>query len=196
MISTTYIWAGAGGIVLGAGCAYLLLRWRQAKLLAAQQQRADELVRIARAEVEQLTAQGTPAFKRALVGVLSEVPEAGVGAALSNAYSKLPADVQLAAFDAVLKRADWANAFLDAVRAKQVDPMTLGPASAFRLRTHPDREVSKRATDMLEELNPMAKQKKEVLAKLSGIVDQKGDVAKGKALFAASCAISSRCRSR
>ena len=44
--------------------------------------------------------------------------------------------------------------------------MNAGPASAARLRTHPDRAVSKRATQMLDELNPLAKAKKDAIAKL------------------------------
>ena len=42
---------------------------------------------------------------------------------------------------------------------------------------------------MLDELNPMAKVKNEAIAKLAPIVEQKGDVAKGKALFTTTCAI-------
>ncbi len=137
----------------------------------------------------QLSAEGTPGFKRALIAALAETPEDSIGKALASSFSKLPADAQSAAFDAVLKRADWTNTFLDAVKAKQVDPMALGPASAYRLRTHPDREVAKRATEMLDELNPMAKMKKETIAKLSHEVDQKGDAAKGKTLFTTTCAI-------
>ncbi len=139
--------------------------------------------------VAQLAADGTPGFKRALIGALGETDDASVGAAISAAYGKLPADVQPAAFDAVLKRADWAIAFLDAVKAKVVDPTTLGPTTASRLRTHPDKTVAKRANEMLNELTPMAQAKKEVIAKLSTIVEGKGNPANGKALFTATCAI-------
>lgn len=137
----------------------------------------------------QLSAAGTPAFKRALIGSLAEAPDSAVGQALALNYSKLPTEAQGAAFDAILKRPDWSIAFLDAVKARQVDPATLGPASAFRLRTHPDRDVAKKANAMLDELNPMAKMKKETIAKLSQVVDQKGDAAKGKTLFTTTCAI-------
>ena len=56
-----------------------------------------------------------------LIAALGETDDAGVGTALAAAFGKLPADAQPAAFDALLKRADWANAFLDAVKAKQID---------------------------------------------------------------------------
>jgi len=139
--------------------------------------------------VQQLAAPGTPGFKRGLVAALGETDDASVGTALAAAYSKLPGDVQPAAFDAVLKRADWALAFLDAVKAKTVDVTTLGPTTAARLRTHPDKTVAARANEMLNELNPMAKAKKDAIAKLMPIVEGKGDIAKGRAAFTTTCAI-------
>jgi uncharacterized protein len=134
-------------------------------------------------------ASGRPSFQRGLIAALGETDDATVGAALSAAYAKLPADVQPVAFDAVLKRADWANAFLDAVKAKAIDGALLGPSAASRLRTHPNKDVARRAADMLDELNPMAKQRKEMIAKLAPIVEQKGDPAAGKMLFTTLCSV-------
>jgi uncharacterized protein len=133
--------------------------------------------------------KGRLTFQRGLIAALAETDDASVGAALSTAYAKLPADVQPAAFDAVLKRADWANAFLDAVKSKAIDGTTLGPAAASRLRTHPNKDVAKRAADMLDELNPMAKMRKEMIVKLAPLVEQKGDIANGKAQFTTLCAV-------
>jgi putative membrane-bound dehydrogenase-like protein len=139
--------------------------------------------------VAQLAAEGSADFKRGLIGALAPLEDASIGQALASAFSKLPQEVQPAAFDAVLRRADWSNAFLDAVKAGSVSVAALGPANVARLRTHPDRGVADRAGSMLEELNPGAGAKREVLAKLMPAVGQKGDVAKGKAAFDASCAI-------
>jgi len=139
--------------------------------------------------VAQLGGEGSPGFKRQLIAALAETDDASVGIALTSSYAKLPTEVQTAAFDALLKRADWTNAFLDAVKAKQVDTALLGPANAFRLRSHPDKTVAKRAVTMLDELNPMAKVKKEAIAKLMPAVEQKGDPEKGKQLFTQTCAL-------
>ena len=138
--------------------------------------------------VKQLAADGTPAFKRGLIAALGETDDASVGTALSAAYAKLPADVQAPAFDTLLKRADWTLAFLDAVKANSVDVTKLGPAATARLRTHPDQGVAKRATEMLAEPNPLAKAKKDAIAKLLPVVQGKGDPAKGRALFTQACA--------
>ncbi len=140
------------------------------------------------AVVKQLAA-GTPGFQRGLIAALGETDDVSVGTALSAAYEKLPADVQAPAFDTLLKRADWTLAFLDALKSNAVDVTKLGPTTAARLRTHPDKGVAKRATDMLAELNPQTKAKKEAIAKLLPVVEGKGDPAKGKALFTTTCAI-------
>ncbi|MEO6753030.1 MAG: hypothetical protein ABIP85_14720, partial [Chthoniobacteraceae bacterium] len=87
------------------------------------------------AVISQLGRDGRAPFKRQLIVALGETGDAEVGKALAANFSKLPADSQTAAFDTVLKRSEWALAFLDAVGTKQIDALTLGPANAARLRT-------------------------------------------------------------
>ena len=57
MISTTDILFGAGGILFGAGCVYLLMRRRQRLLTAAQRQQMDDFAAKVRLEADQLSAQ-------------------------------------------------------------------------------------------------------------------------------------------
>ncbi len=141
------------------------------------------------AVIAQLGRDSSAEFQRSLVAVLGETDDASVGVALTAAYAQLPANVQPAAFDALLKRADWTNALLDAVNDKKVDPAMLGPAGAFRLRSHPDKAVAKRATAILDELNPLARAKKDAIARLLPVAEQKGDAEHGKQLFTTTCAI-------
>ena len=69
--------------------------------------------------------------------------------------ASFPPDAQTAAFDALLKRADWTGCVPRRRRSKAAwIPATLGPANACRLRTHPDKDVAQRAPAMLEELEP------------------------------------------
>jgi putative membrane-bound dehydrogenase-like protein len=130
----------------------------------------------------------SPGFQRNLVLALGESDQQIVGTKLADAWNHLPTEAQTAVFDTVLKRADWSHAFLDAVKAKTVDVTTLGPANSYRLRTHQNKKVAERAERLLDELNPTAKLKKDAIAKLAPIVEQKGDAAKGKALFQVTCA--------
>ncbi len=127
-------------------------------------------------------------LNQGLVQALGESGKPEVGPALVSAFTKLPAEAQATAFDTLLKRADWAQALLDGVRDKKIDPATFGPANVYRLRTHPAREVAERANAMKDELNPNEKAKNEIIAALASVVRQPGNLANGKTMFTVSCA--------
>jgi putative membrane-bound dehydrogenase-like protein len=137
-----------------------------------------------------LIAEGTSnALRDQLVIALAGTDDLAAAKAIVVSYSLLDANGKTAAFDAVLKRADWTNAFLDAVEKKQIDTSALGPTNAFRLRAHPDKAVARRATAMLDQLNPQAAAKKEIIAKMTATVEGKGDPERGKQLFTTTCTI-------
>lgn len=129
----------------------------------------------------------SPALQRRIITALGETEAPEVGTKLTAVFGKLPAEAQTVAFAALLKRAEWSLAFLEGVKAKKVDVAVLGPANAFRLRTHPDKAVSKRAGEMLDELMPGAKAKAETIAKLLPEVEKKGNVENGKLMFTVNC---------
>jgi putative membrane-bound dehydrogenase-like protein len=136
-----------------------------------------------------VTGEAPPALKRQLVVALGETGDPTVGTALAQNFSKLPFEAQTPAFEVLLQRADWSFALLDVLKSKQADASGLGPANLARLRTHPDRGVSERANEVLNELmGPALKAKGEAIAKLLPVVEQPGDAVKGKTLFATVCA--------
>jgi ribonuclease Y len=57
MFSTINIWDGAAGIAMGAAAVYLLLWWRNRKLVATHRRQAEELVAAARREGEEITSK-------------------------------------------------------------------------------------------------------------------------------------------
>jgi putative membrane-bound dehydrogenase-like protein len=136
-----------------------------------------------------VTGDASPALKRQLVVALGETGDPSVGTALAQNFGKLPFEAQTPAFEVLLRRADWSLALLDVLKSRQADASGLGPANLARLRTHPDRGVSERANEVLNELmGPALKAKGETIAKLLPVVEQPGDAVKGKALFTAACA--------
>ncbi len=135
-----------------------------------------------------VAGDSSPALKTRLINALGETGDAAVGPALAAGFAKLPAEAQTVAFNAVVKRADWSIAFLDAIKAKTVDVAVLGPANVFRLRSHPDKEVSQRANAMLDTLMPGMKEKAEMIAKLLPEVEKKPNLEMGKMMFTVQCA--------
>ena len=129
-------------------------------------------------------------LRRDIVVAIGETGDAGALNQVIAAFPKLDAAGQAAAFEYILKRKETAVLFLRGVESGGITTANLGPANISRLRTHPDPEVSKLATDLLDKLNPSAKAKNETIAKLLPVVEVAGgDPVKGKATFTATCAI-------
>jgi putative membrane-bound dehydrogenase-like protein len=137
----------------------------------------------------QLGGPASPALQKDLVIALGETQEDAVGGLLTGAFAKLPAAAQVAAFDTLLQRAEWATALLNALQAKTVEAALLGPADLHRLRTHPNREVAQRAGPILDALrSPDAARKDEVIARYLPEMGKPANLANGRTLFMAACA--------
>lgn len=134
------------------------------------------------------TGDASAGLKVKLINALGETDDKAIGPALAAGFAKLSAEAQSVALGVLLKRPDWSVALLDAIKAKQLDPAVLGPANIYRLRSHPNKGVSEAANGMMDILMPGAKAMAEVIAKLAPEVEKKGDAARGKVMFTATCA--------
>lgn len=121
--------------------------------------------------------------------IIVALDESGNAAPLVMALDVIKPALQQTAFDTILKRPEATQALLNSISDGKVDPKLLGPGNVARLRTHPNKQVAKRAAAMMDKLNPNAKKKNELIAQFTPIVEQPGDAVKGKTLFAAACAI-------
>ena len=122
-----------------------------------------------------------------VIEALGSHPDTAV--ALVAAFPRLPPEAVEPAFGQIVKRGDTAGAFLDAVAARQVDLLQLGPVRQHRLRTHPDAAVAARANTIIDELKgPEAREKEALLARLTPEVLLPGDVANGARLYTENCA--------
>jgi putative heme-binding domain-containing protein len=121
--------------------------------------------------------------------IIAAMDEKGSVTELVGNLNGLKAELRSQAFDAILKRPEAALALLGAIREGKIDPKEIGPGNIARLRTHPNKQVAKQANAMIDKLNPNAKAKNELLAQLTPEVEKPGDAVKGKAMFAAACAV-------
>lgn len=77
---------------------------------------------------------------------------------------------------------------MKAIQAGAIDGRTFSPSATFRLKTHPDKNVAKLATDVFDALRgPVTKEKDTLVVKFQPTVDKPGDLANGKKLFEANC---------
>jgi putative membrane-bound dehydrogenase-like protein len=115
-----------------------------------------------------------------------------VGPILVAAFDQLETELQVAAFDSLLSRAEWVNHFLEAAEKKEIHLTKLGPTDISRLRNHQSAPIAKRANALLDEIRKPNPDKEALIASLLPIVRQPGDLERGKELFGQACAICHR----
>lgn len=122
----------------------------------------------------------------AAVAALDAFADPAVGDVLTRAWPRLTPRVRAAAIDVVLARPARAVAFLTAIQDERIPATDLDATRLARLRQGKDVAVRKLADAVAErvKLSPRA----DVVAAYRTSLELKGDVAKGKALFAQNCA--------
>ena len=137
-----------------------------------------------------LSGSASDAVGGAIVEALSASGDLSYGSVLAAAFPKSAGLLRTAIFNALVSRAEWAALLLNALEAKSISPMQLGPLQTSQLVRHPDSAVSKRAETVLAKLNAgSSPAKDDLVSRLRPEVEKPGDVAKGKEVFLAACAV-------
>jgi len=152
-----------------------------ASLLTFSRTRADALRGIG----ELLAAPATPAALRtALVQALGAAPGKDADAVLVTAFR---ATRSPGVFDQIVRRPESALALVEAIKAGTVPVAEVGPGNLARLRTHPNRGVAAAAAGLTAAAGNG--EKDTLISQLMPEVTKAGDVANGRAVFTAACAI-------
>ncbi|MEI2725123.1 MAG: PVC-type heme-binding CxxCH protein [Verrucomicrobiota bacterium] len=131
----------------------------------------------------------SPGLQQRVIEALGTTGDMVAGQALLAALPKLDSELREAAFGQLVKRADWSAALVQALADRKLDPALLGLANLYRLRTHADSAVAKRAVVVIEELKgPEQKEKDVLIAKLRPEVIKTGNLVNGAKLFTQNCA--------
>ncbi|MFZ9980084.1 MAG: PVC-type heme-binding CxxCH protein, partial [Opitutales bacterium] len=144
-------------------------------------------------------AKITPALAQALTsarepvavataGALATSGDVSVGKLLYGAFPKSTGSFRSSLYAALVGRPEWAGLILDALEAKSLSAMQLGPMQVSQLVRHPDAAISQRSAAVLAKLNAgSSPAKDDIVSKLRPEVEKPGDAAKGKELFVAAC---------
>lgn len=135
-----------------------------------------------------LSGSGSEDLKRGILALLGDTEGEDVGEILTGQFSSLTPGLQTAAFPQILKRAASTSRLLDLIENGTLKPIDLGPGNLARLRTHPNKQIARRANDIIDKFNPAKIAKDDLIARLTPAVEQAGDPGNGKLLFAA-CAV-------
>ena len=134
-----------------------------------------------------LSDPATPAAVAApLIATVGELAGREAVDVLINAFVQTKSDP---IFEQILKRQESALALVAAIAANRVSPSALGPANIARLRQHPTTKVAREALVVLGATNTSTKAKDDLIAQLLPEIQKPGDLANGRTLYAAACAI-------
>jgi putative membrane-bound dehydrogenase-like protein len=199
---------------LAAATLPLVTKWDKAGVLAAEVKKVESalmadfqrkelsvdlrgaaaraLIQISSSEVSEIVALLSSNLPDGLkIGVLNDLCEFGGAEGAKTAgesfvhFANQPA-LASNALDTLLKRPEATGALLDAVKAGSIDRAIFAPGDVARLRSHPNKQIAKRANDLFK-VNNAAKDA--IIAKLVPEVEKPGNAAQGKMLFTAACAI-------
>ena len=152
-------------------------------LVALPAHRSAALAKIATLLSDPATPAAVAAPLLATVGELAGREAVDV---LINAFVQTKSDP---IFEQILKRQESALALVAAIAANRVSPSALGPANIARLRQHPTTKVAREALVVLGATNTSTKAKDDLIAQLLPEIQKPGDLANGRTLYAAACAI-------
>jgi len=131
------------------------------------------------------SAEASVEFKRGLIEVLGSAEDAKMPG-LVAAIGTLAPELRSNAFEAIVKRPEAVDALLDAVKSETLKRDLFAPGDVARLRSHPNKQIAKRANDLFK-VNNAAKDA--IIAKLVSEVEKPGNIANGKTFFTAACAV-------
>jgi putative heme-binding domain-containing protein len=121
--------------------------------------------------------------------IIETLGSSGQGTHLVNMFNDFTPEIRVVAFDQIVKNTATAYSFLTAVGEGRIKAALIGPGDVARLRSHPDKAVSKLAKSALGEAMASAAQREETIAKFLPEVTKPGDAANGKVMFTAACAV-------
>ena len=157
-----------------------------AALLALPAQRPAALAKISAFLAAAATSE---ALRERLTSTLGDTPGADTAAALVTHFAR----TKLAGtFEQIVRRSESAFALLSEIRVGRLAASDFTPGQLARLRTHPDRTVARQTIALLDAQNPRSPEKIDLIAKLTPEVEKPGNIAKGKTLFTAACAVCHR----
>lgn len=136
-----------------------------------------------------ITLLSSPTLSSGLVDALSASRSDATGSAIMKHWSKFTPAVRRTALGVLLRRSEWALALLDAVQDKTIARTDIAPEYWSQLQRNRNRQVAGRARRLAEASTEVSADRAAVVERLLPLAKEKGDAARGKEVFAASCAV-------
>ena len=139
--------------------------------------------------LKQVTLLAPPALAGGFINALGESRNNRTGQMITEHWTKFTPAVRRNAITVLMRRPEWSMALLEAVQRERIHKTDLAPEHWSQLRQNPNRAVARRAERLAEINTGISSDREEVVKKLLPLAKEKGDLARGKEVFTASCAV-------
>jgi putative membrane-bound dehydrogenase-like protein len=137
-----------------------------------------------------LVPRNSAALQSAALAALGRVPDGRVADELLGGWKAYTPALRGQVLDLLLSRDAWQRRLLKALEKKEVLPGLIDASRRQRLLAHKDAKVRARAEKVFA--GATGADRRKVLKEYEEVVSMKGDVGRGKAVFAKSCAVCHR----
>ncbi len=151
--------------------------------------RLQDEVETLKSVLDQITVQSAPAFAAALLATIGESRKPESSSVLLGAWKRFTPAQRRVAIATLNRRVEWSHKLLDAVEQQKIPRDDLGPEHWQQLRLSPDLAVASRARSLGAATNAISGDREEIIRKLMSIATKQGDVARGKEVYTANCAV-------
>jgi len=139
--------------------------------------------------LELITPRTSPELGAGLVNALRQSEATETGSALAERLPSLTPNLRAAGISALLERAEWTVALLDAVEAGQLQLSDLTLDQKQSLASHPNERIAARVKPLLDKGGGLPNPDRQVVIdELLPVVAQPGDAVAGKEVFKKTCA--------
>jgi putative membrane-bound dehydrogenase-like protein len=138
--------------------------------------------------LQQVTLLSAPSLASGLLGALTGSRSPQVGRTVIEHWQQFTPAVRRSAIAALMRRADWTVALLDAVEKGKVNRTDLAPDQWSQLKQNPSRIIGRRAERLSETGSAISADREEIVKKLLPLAKEKGEVTRGKEVFTVNCA--------
>jgi uncharacterized protein len=139
--------------------------------------------------LNQVSLLTPPSLATGFVAALTESRNPETGLTLIGSWSRLTPAVRRAAIAALMRRAEWTTALLEAVEQGRITRTDLAAEQWSQLKQNPNRTIARRAEKLSAAGPAISVDREEIVKKLLPLAKEQGDPVRGKEVFTATCAV-------
>ena len=139
--------------------------------------------------LKQINLLSPPALASGFITALGDSHNTRTGQAIVEDWAQFSPAIRRNAIGVLMRRGEWAMALLEAIDKQQIGKGDLAAEHWSQLKQNPNRAVARKAERIAEVTATISADREEVVKTFLPLAKERGDVAHGKEVFTANCAV-------